>query len=140
MPPLVKMQRYPYSKWMSDPLLQALISFVSIIIMLSFVYTCINTVKVITTEKERQLKVCSSPKLGVYQGWEKYRAGIESIVTFNNLGIILQILQMNDSLDPLDNSLDPLDSLGESLHLYQLHLMILQILQMIPYIIIQMIP
>lgn len=57
MPPLIKMQRFPYGSWVEDPLLQALESFVGIIIMLSFVYTCINTVKVITTEKEKQLKV-----------------------------------------------------------------------------------
>lgn len=56
-PPVVKMQRFPYASWVEDKLLQALESFVGIIIMLSFVYTCINTVKVITTEKEKQLKV-----------------------------------------------------------------------------------
>lgn len=58
-PPNIQMQRYPYPSWISDPLLTALESFVGIIIMLSFVYTCINTVKVITTEKEKQLKVSS---------------------------------------------------------------------------------
>ena len=53
----VYLRRFPYPSWIDDPLLTALQSFVGIIIMLSFVYTCINTVKVITTEKERQLKV-----------------------------------------------------------------------------------
>lgn len=57
--PEITMQRYPYPTWMNDPLLTALQSFVGIIIMLSFVYTCINTVKIITTEKEKQLKVKS---------------------------------------------------------------------------------
>lgn len=55
------MQRYPYPSWINDPLLTALQSFVGIVIMLSFVYTCINTVKVITTEKEKQLKVTIYP-------------------------------------------------------------------------------
>lgn len=57
LPPAIQMRRFPYAEWISDPLLEALKSFVGIIIMLSFVYTCINTVKVITTEKEKQLKV-----------------------------------------------------------------------------------
>lgn len=56
-PPMIRMQRFPYASWIQDPLLIALESFVGIIIMLSFVYTCINTVKVITAEKEKQLKV-----------------------------------------------------------------------------------
>lgn len=54
----VWMQRFDYPKWTEDILLQALESFVGLIIMLSFVYTCISTVKVITAEKEKQLKVC----------------------------------------------------------------------------------
>ncbi|KAF5273700.1 hypothetical protein FQA39_LY07390 [Lamprigera yunnana] len=52
----VFMQRFPYPKWIQDLLLTALQTFVGLIIMLSFVYTCISTVKVITTEKEKQLK------------------------------------------------------------------------------------
>lgn len=55
--PEILMRRFPYPPWIDDPLLTALQSFVSIIFMLSFVYSCINTVKVITTEKEKQLKV-----------------------------------------------------------------------------------
>ncbi|XP_044269819.1 phospholipid-transporting ATPase ABCA3-like [Tribolium madens] len=50
------LQRFPHAAWKEDPLLPALISFIGILIMLSFVYTCINTVKVITVEKEKQLK------------------------------------------------------------------------------------
>jgi ATP-binding cassette subfamily A (ABC1) protein 3 len=53
----VVMQRFPYPKYIQDPLLEALESFVSLIFMLSFVYTCINIVRMVTTEKERQLKV-----------------------------------------------------------------------------------
>ncbi|KAF5277495.1 hypothetical protein FQR65_LT03832 [Abscondita terminalis] len=52
----VLMQRFPYPKWIHDLLLTALQTFVGLIIMLSFVYTCISTVKIITTEKEKQLK------------------------------------------------------------------------------------
>ncbi|XP_015840360.1 phospholipid-transporting ATPase ABCA3 isoform X2 [Tribolium castaneum] len=54
--PVILLQRFPHAAWREDPLLPALISFIGILIMLSFVYTCINTVKVITVEKEKQLK------------------------------------------------------------------------------------
>lgn len=53
----ILMQRFPYPEWNQDDLLTALQAFVGLIVMLSFVYTCINTVKIITVEKEKQLKV-----------------------------------------------------------------------------------
>lgn len=55
--PEIKIQRFPYGPYIEDNLLPALAGFVSLIYMISFVYTCISTVKVITTEKEKQLKV-----------------------------------------------------------------------------------
>ncbi|KAJ8951652.1 hypothetical protein NQ318_012323 [Aromia moschata] len=55
-PPMIEMRRFPHASWYEDPLLLALQSMIGIIMMLSFVYTCINTVKNITTEKEKQLK------------------------------------------------------------------------------------
>lgn len=45
--PDISMQRYPYPPYTYDPLLEGLKQFVSIIILLSFVYPCINLVKVI---------------------------------------------------------------------------------------------
>lgn len=51
------MQRFPYPKYTKDVLLTALQVFVGLIFMLSFVYTCISTVKIISREKENQLKV-----------------------------------------------------------------------------------
>lgn len=56
--PEVLMKRFPYPEYLSDDLLPVLRSFISIMIMLSFNYTCINVVRVIATEKEKQLKVC----------------------------------------------------------------------------------
>lgn len=55
--PFILMERFPNAAWTDDILLTPLQSFVGLIFMLSFVYTCINTVKAITTEKEKQLKV-----------------------------------------------------------------------------------
>lgn len=55
--PFINMRRFAYAEWQEDVLLTALKSMIGLIIMLSFVYTCINTVRAITTEKEKQLKV-----------------------------------------------------------------------------------
>lgn len=51
------MRRFPYPKYTEDILTSALLIFVGLLFMLSFVYTCINIVKAITAEKENQLKV-----------------------------------------------------------------------------------
>lgn len=49
-------QKFPYPPFVFDILLQGLQTLVSLFIMLSFVYPCINIIKYITTEKEKQLK------------------------------------------------------------------------------------
>lgn len=54
----ITMQRFHFPKWIEDPLLEGLASAMGSFVMLSFIYTCISTVKVITYEKEKQLKVC----------------------------------------------------------------------------------
>ncbi|XP_050538080.1 phospholipid-transporting ATPase ABCA1-like [Daktulosphaira vitifoliae] len=54
--PEVIMQRFPYPKYIEDPLLPALTSFVSTVVLLSYVYTAINTIKVIAAEKESKMK------------------------------------------------------------------------------------
>lgn len=48
--------RFPYPKYTVDALLPALISFISIFLLISFVFTAINTIKLVTTEKESQMK------------------------------------------------------------------------------------
>ncbi|XP_035906185.1 ATP-binding cassette sub-family A member 3-like [Anopheles stephensi] len=55
MPP-VHVQRYPYPPYYDDAILEALQQLLALIIVISFFYTCINTVKYITIEKEKQLK------------------------------------------------------------------------------------
>lgn len=56
------LQRFPYPPYTHDDMLEALKRNVPLLMMVSFVYTCINTVKVITVEKERQLKA-SNPSV-----------------------------------------------------------------------------
>lgn len=54
--PDIMLKRYPYPAYTSDILLTGLETLVSFLILLSFVYPCINTVKFIASEKEKQLK------------------------------------------------------------------------------------
>ena len=54
--PEIMLQRFPYPGYTQDDMLDALKKNVPLLMMVSFVYTCISTVKVITMEKERQLK------------------------------------------------------------------------------------
>ncbi|XP_018787318.1 PREDICTED: ATP-binding cassette sub-family A member 3 [Bactrocera latifrons] len=54
--PYIEMQRYPYPDYISDPLIQALETILSLIVVLSFIYPCTSITKNITVEKERQLK------------------------------------------------------------------------------------
>lgn len=54
--PVIEMQRFPYPKYIEDPLLPALTSFVSTVVLLSYIYTAINTIKVISAEKEMKMK------------------------------------------------------------------------------------
>nr|XP_022919055.1 ATP-binding cassette sub-family A member 3-like isoform X1 [Onthophagus taurus] len=54
--PTIIMQRYPYPAWISDSLLEDMKRLVGMFVMFGFSYACTNTVKVITYEKETQLK------------------------------------------------------------------------------------
>lgn len=53
----VYLQRLPQRAYREDQLLVALERFISMIIMLCFAYSFVNTVRVVTAEKELQLKV-----------------------------------------------------------------------------------
>ncbi|KAJ4444283.1 hypothetical protein ANN_06075, partial [Periplaneta americana] len=66
--PEIFLQRFPYPEYTQDDMLDALKRNVPLLMMVSFVYTCINTVKVITVEKERQLKARRQ-----YVIWQTYK-------------------------------------------------------------------
>lgn len=53
----VYLQRLPQLSYRQDDLLVAMERFISMIIMMCFAYTFVNTVRVVTAEKELQLKV-----------------------------------------------------------------------------------
>ena len=55
----IKMQRYPYPKYLRDPFVVAIQNSLPLLLMLSLVYNQLVTVKEIVYEKERKLKVTS---------------------------------------------------------------------------------
>uniref|UniRef100_A0A8D8TK08 ATP-binding cassette sub-family A member 3 n=1 Tax=Cacopsylla melanoneura TaxID=428564 RepID=A0A8D8TK08_9HEMI len=54
--PFVQFQRFPYPSYVDDPILPALTAFMSTIILLSFVYPAINTIRAVAVEKETMMK------------------------------------------------------------------------------------
>lgn len=54
--PNIQMQRFPYPSYISDGFLDILSELMPLIILSSFLYPCINTVRYIAIEKEKQLK------------------------------------------------------------------------------------
>lgn len=54
--PKIQMQRFPYPTYINDSLLSALQQAVGLLIMLSFLYSIISTVRFIAIEREKQLK------------------------------------------------------------------------------------
>lgn len=55
--PDIFLQRFPYPGYTDDVLLQGLEQFVSLIILLSFVYPCINTIKVGLIDQKNKKKI-----------------------------------------------------------------------------------
>ncbi|XP_060519226.1 phospholipid-transporting ATPase ABCA3 isoform X2 [Cylas formicarius] len=88
--PLITMRRFPHASWYDDMLLTALESFVGMIIMLSFVYTCINTVKTITQEKEKQLK--EAMKIMGLPGWLHWTAWFAKSLCYLLISIVLMVI------------------------------------------------
>ncbi|XP_019867946.2 phospholipid-transporting ATPase ABCA3-like [Aethina tumida] len=88
--PIIEMRRFAYPSWNEDILLQMLISFCGIIFMLSFVYTCINTVKTITTEKEKQLK--EAMKIMGLSNWLHWTAWFVKSFIFLIISAVLMVI------------------------------------------------
>ena len=88
------MQRFPYPPFVIDFLLQGLQALVSLFILLSFVYPCINIIKYITTEKEKQLK--EAMKIMGLDSWLHWTAWfvkcfIYMIITVTLMTILLKV-------------------------------------------------
>ncbi|XP_065074349.1 phospholipid-transporting ATPase ABCA3-like [Ochlerotatus camptorhynchus] len=85
--PTVALQRFPYPPFYNDPLLRGLENLFPAIIMIAFFYSCINTVKFITLEKERQLK--ESMKIMGLSGWLHWMAWFVKTLILLSISISL---------------------------------------------------
>lgn len=88
--PDIKMQRYPYPAHILDLLLQGLETIVSFFILLSFIYPCINTVRFIAIEKERQLK--ETMKIMGLPSWLHWTSWFVRTMIVNILSIALIVI------------------------------------------------
>ncbi|XP_045462662.1 phospholipid-transporting ATPase ABCA3-like isoform X2 [Harmonia axyridis] len=85
--PYVHVRRFPYYQWEEDPLLQALQGFAGLVVMVSFCYTCTNLVKMITNEKEKQLK--EAMKMMGLPNWLHWLAWFLKSFSFLSISVIL---------------------------------------------------
>ncbi|KAL1392905.1 hypothetical protein pipiens_012130 [Culex pipiens pipiens] len=85
--PTVALQRFPYPPFYNDPLLRGLENLFPAIIMIAFFYSCINTVKFITLEKERQLK--ESMKIMGLPNWLHWSAWFVKTLLLLSISISL---------------------------------------------------
>ncbi|XP_023714575.1 ATP-binding cassette sub-family A member 3 isoform X4 [Cryptotermes secundus] len=90
--PQIMLQRFPYPPYTHDDMLEALKRNVPLLMMVSFVYTCINTVKVITVEKERQLK--EAMKIMGLPNWLHWTAWFIKTFMFVMISVILIVIMM----------------------------------------------
>lgn len=53
----IHLQRFPHGEWTEDSFYSDMISYASLLILITFYYSCTNIVKSVTVEKETQIKV-----------------------------------------------------------------------------------
>ncbi|PSN43689.1 hypothetical protein C0J52_19461 [Blattella germanica] len=88
--PEIQLQRFPYPTYTQDDMLDALKKNVPLLMMVSFVYTCISIVKVVTLEKERQLK--ESMKIMGLPNWLHWTAWFLKSLIFLMITVILIVI------------------------------------------------
>lgn len=92
----VQLRRIPYPPFYKDELLPAMEQLLPLIILIAFFYTCINTVKYITIEKERQLK--EAMKIMGLSNWLHWTAWFVRCLLLLLITISLVTLLMTVSL------------------------------------------
>jgi hypothetical protein len=55
----IKLQRFPYPKYVDDKFLFTLQGVLPVTLILSFIFPVINITKLVLVEKEKRLKVCT---------------------------------------------------------------------------------
>uniref|UniRef100_A0A182K217 ABC transporter domain-containing protein n=1 Tax=Anopheles christyi TaxID=43041 RepID=A0A182K217_9DIPT len=94
--PHVDLQRFPYPPFYDDPLLRGMENLFPSIIMVAFFYSCINTVKFITLEKEKQLK--ESMKVMGLNGWIHWTAWFVRTLTLLTISITIVTVLLSCNL------------------------------------------
>lgn len=106
--PKIFLQRYPYPGYTDDVLLQGLEQFVSLIILLSFVYPCINTVKVYMHQiflnfffsKKKNIFLVHNNREGTTVKGSNENYGTSKLVTLVRL--VYKITYFHDGLNNID--------------------------------------
>lgn len=92
--PFIQMQRFPYPPYIEDSFLTAYGIFVAYLIFLSFIYPCVNIVRYIAVEKEKQLKeamkIMGLPNWLHWLGWF-IKAFIYMLVIITIITILLKV-------------------------------------------------
>uniref|UniRef100_A0A182WC81 ABC-2 type transporter transmembrane domain-containing protein n=1 Tax=Anopheles minimus TaxID=112268 RepID=A0A182WC81_9DIPT len=106
--PDVSLQRFPNPPFYEDKMLINMEWLLPMIILISFVYTCINTVKFITIEKEKQLKeamkIMGLPNWLHWTAWF-VRCLILQLITFSLLVFLISAnLTSNTILSVFENA------------------------------------
>ncbi|XP_052859763.1 phospholipid-transporting ATPase ABCA3-like [Anopheles cruzii] len=96
--PQVNLRRYPYPPYYDDVVLLAMERLLPMIILISFFYTCINTVKFITIEKEKQLK--EAMKIMGLPNWLHWTAWFVRCLVLLLITISLLVFLISANLTP----------------------------------------
>ncbi|KRT81014.1 hypothetical protein AMK59_6215, partial [Oryctes borbonicus] len=96
--PQLFMQRFPYPSWFNDYMQIALESVVGLLFMIAFASVCVNTVKVITLEKERQLK--EAMKIMGLTNWLHWTAWFLKTFILMLFTIVLMVILLKISWYP----------------------------------------
>uniref|UniRef100_A0A1Y9GL18 ABC transporter domain-containing protein n=1 Tax=Anopheles arabiensis TaxID=7173 RepID=A0A1Y9GL18_ANOAR len=96
--PDVSLRRFPYPPYYEDLVLVAMERLLPMIILISFFYTCINTVKFITIEKEKQLK--EAMKIMGLPNWLHWTAWFVRCLVLLLITISLLIFLISANLTP----------------------------------------
>lgn len=92
------MQRLPYPPYNKDILLEGLKSLVSLVVLLSFIYPCINTVRFIAMEKEKQLK--EAMKIMGLPNWLHWLGWFIKSMAFMMISITLIVILLKVRVTP----------------------------------------
>lgn len=105
--PTIYLNRYPNPKWLNDPFYGPEMSTVVVIlIMISFMYNYVNTIRAITIEKEKQLK--ESMKIMGLPGWLHWLAWFARTFLLSLMTVVFMVIvvKINFKTTPIFSASD----------------------------------